>query len=235
MVKNVDEAKAAHKVGFEMLATGSPGVYLNPDNHPEFEEIIEIRKTAPNAFMHWGAADTLYSGLIEATRVAFKALEYGIDMFYCHNNFELIRGLYKEGIPGLGHVGLVPSRRTWTGGFKAVGKNSNEAMMIYDQCLKIQDAGGVAIEMECVPYKVAEAITKKVEPTVVSMGSGPGVMQNSYLVVIFSVLLKDIFHDMQKFIETFKKNIKNFKEKEKMHFKNFITMSKMEHFQRKKI
>ena len=33
---------------------------------------------------------------------------------------------------------------------------------------------GVAIEMECVPYKVAEAITKKVEPTVVSMGSGPG-------------------------------------------------------------
>ena len=29
-----------------------------------------------------------------------------------------------------------------------------------------------------VPYKVAEAITKKVEPTVVSMGSGPGVMQN---------------------------------------------------------
>ncbi len=174
LVKNVDEAKAAHKVGFEMLATGSPGVYLNPDNHPEFEEIIEIRKTAPDAFMLWGAADTLYSGLIEATRVAFKALEYGIDMFYCHNNFELIRGLYKEGIPGLGHVGLVPSRRTWTGGFKAVGKNSNEAMMIYDQCLKIQDAGGVAIEMECVPYKVAEAITKKVEPTVVSMGSGPG-------------------------------------------------------------
>ena len=45
LVKNVDEAKAAHKVGFEMLATGSPGVYLNPDNHPGFEEIIEIRKT----------------------------------------------------------------------------------------------------------------------------------------------------------------------------------------------
>ena len=47
-------------------------------------------------------------------------------------------------------------------------------MMIYDQCLKIQDAGGVAIEMECVPYKIAEAISKKVTPTVMSMGSGSG-------------------------------------------------------------
>ena len=174
LVKNVEEANAANKVGFEMLATGSPGLYQNPDNHPEFDEIIKIRNAAPNAFMHWGAADTLYSGIIEATRVAFKALEHGIDMFYCHNNFDLIKGLYKQGIPGLGHVGLVPSRRTWTGGFKAVGKNAKEAINIYEQCLKIQDAGGVAIEMECVPFKVAEAITKKVEPIVVSMGSGPG-------------------------------------------------------------
>ena len=93
---------------------------------------------------------------------------------------------------------------------------------------------GVAIEMECVPYKVAEAITKKVEPTVVSMGSGPGCDAEFLFGCDILGLLRDIFHDMQKFIETFKKNIKNFKEKEKMHFKNFITMSKMEHFQRKK-
>tara|TARA_B100000965_G_scaffold342182_1_gene311284 strand:+ start:68 stop:898 length:831 start_codon:yes stop_codon:yes gene_type:complete len=174
LAKNVEEAKAAHKVGFELLATGSPGLYKNPDNHPHFEEIIKIRDACPYSFMHWGAADTLYSGLHEATKIAFMALEHGIDMFYCHNNFDLIKDLYKQGIPGLGHVGLVPSRRTWTGGFRAVGKNSTEAMMIYEQCLRIQDAGGVAIEMECVPYKIAEAITKKVEPTVVSMGSGPG-------------------------------------------------------------
>ena len=45
---------------------------------------------------------------------------------------------------------------------------------MYDQCLKIQDAGGVAIEMECVPHKIAEAISKKVDPIVMSMGSGPG-------------------------------------------------------------
>ena len=95
-------------------------------------------------------------------------------MLYCHNRFDMIHELYKEGIPCLGHVGLAPSRRTWTGGFVAVGKTAEDAMMVYDQCLRIQDAGGVAIEMECVPYKVAEAITKKVKPIVMSMGSGSG-------------------------------------------------------------
>ena len=63
---------------------------------------------------------------------------------------------------------------TWEGVVVAVGKTADEAMLVYDQCLKIQDAGGVAIEMECVPYKIAEAISKKVDPIVMSMGSGPG-------------------------------------------------------------
>jgi len=35
-----------------MIATGSPGLYKNPDNHPEFNEIIKIREAAPNSFMH---------------------------------------------------------------------------------------------------------------------------------------------------------------------------------------
>jgi len=68
----------------------------------------------------------------------------------------------------------VPPKRTWTGGFVAVGKTADEAMWVYDQCLKIQEAGGVAIEMECVPYKIAAAISKKVDPIVMSMGSGSG-------------------------------------------------------------
>ena len=156
------------------MATGAPGKYLNPDNHPSFEEVVTIRNAAPGAFMHYGAGDTLYADLREACSLAFKVLEYGFDMFYCHNRIEIIKGLYKEGVPCLGHVGLVPSRRTWTGGYVAVGKTAKEAIQVYEQCLKIQDAGAVAIEMECVPYKVAEAISKKVKPIVISMGSGPG-------------------------------------------------------------
>ena len=174
LAKNVEEALAIEKVGIEMMATGAPGKYTNPDNQPSFDELIKIREAAPSAFMHCGAPDTLFPTTDDAKRLGFKFLEHGIDMLYCHNRFEMINDLYKEGIPCLGHVGLAPSRRTWTGGYVAVGKTAEDAMMVYDHCLQIQDAGGVAIEMECVPYKVAEAISKKVKPIVMSMGSGPG-------------------------------------------------------------
>jgi len=174
LIKNEEEAHAADKVGFEMLATGLAGKYKNDDDHPNFDQLIHMREAAPTAFMHCGAPDSFIPTNDEAKKFAFKILEHGFDMLYCNNRFDLIKDLYKEGIPCLGHVGLVPPKRTWTGGFVAVGKTAKEAMWVYEQCLKIQDSGGVAIEMECVPYKIAEAISKKVKPTVMSMGSGPG-------------------------------------------------------------
>ena len=171
LVKNKEEALAADKVGIEMVGTGAAGKYTNPHDHANFDEVLQIRKLAPNAFMHYGAPDTLWPTLDKAKKLAFKMLEYDFDMFYCHR-IEILKQLYKEGIPCLGHVGLIPQRTTWTGGFKAVGKTSSEAMKVYEDCLKFQDAGAVAIEMECVPHQVASAISKKIDTTVLSLGSG---------------------------------------------------------------
>tara|TARA_B110000116_G_scaffold174702_1_gene151145 strand:- start:2676 stop:3515 length:840 start_codon:yes stop_codon:yes gene_type:complete len=173
-VKNAEEAMAAEKVGIEMIGTGSPGKYKNPDNHQNFDELIKIREAAPSAFMHYGASDTLYSNSYEACKLALKVLEFGFDMFYCHRSIDIIKSLSKEGIPVLGHVGLIPGRTTWTGGYKAVGKTAKEAAILYDKCLELEDAGVVAIEMECVPHKVASAISERIKPTVLSLGSGSG-------------------------------------------------------------
>ena len=162
LVKNKEEALAADQVGIEMVGTGAAGKFTNPHDHASFEEVLSIRKAAPNAFMHYGAPDTLWPTLDKAKKLAFKMLEYDFDMFYCHR-IEILKSLYKEGIPCLGHVGLIPQRTTWTGGFKAVGKNSDEAMKVYEDCLRFQDAGAVAIEMECVPHEVASAISKKID------------------------------------------------------------------------
>ena len=174
LVKNTEEALASQKAGIEMLGTGAAGKYTNPHDHPSFDEVIKIRKAAPNAFMHYGAPDSLYPNLDKAKELAFKILEYDFDMFYCHRSTDIVRSLYKEGVPCLGHVGLIPGRTTWTGGYKAVGKTSEEALIIYDKCLKLQDSGAVAIEMECVPHEIASAISKRIEPTVLSLGSGSG-------------------------------------------------------------
>ena len=156
-----------------MIGTGAAGKYTNTHDHASFEEVLKIRKSAPNAFMHYGAPDTLWPTLDEAKKLAFKMLEYDFDMFYCHR-IEILKSLFKEGVPCLGHVGLIPQRTTWTGGYKAVGKTAREAIKVYEDCLRFQDAGAVAIEMECVPHKIAAAISKKIDTTILSLGSGPG-------------------------------------------------------------
>ena len=42
LIKNIEEALAADKVGFEMLATGLAGEYKNDDHHPQFDELVNI-------------------------------------------------------------------------------------------------------------------------------------------------------------------------------------------------
>ena len=93
LVKNKEEALAADKVGIEMVGTGAAGKYTNTHDHASFEEVLEIRKSAPNAFMHYGAPDTLWPTLDEAKKLAFKMLEYDFDMFYCHR-IEILKSFH---------------------------------------------------------------------------------------------------------------------------------------------
>jgi 3-methyl-2-oxobutanoate hydroxymethyltransferase len=82
--------------------------------------------------------------------------------------------LAKEFIPVVGHVGLVPSRATWTGGFKAVGKTASEALQLFKQIKSYEDAGAIAVEIEVVPVEVATELSKRTSLLVWSMGAGAG-------------------------------------------------------------
>ena len=78
----------------------------------------------------------------------------------------------KEHIPINSHVGLVPGKQTWIGGYRAMGKTSAEAIDLLEKSLSLQDAGVIGIELEVVPTKVAKIITEKVNIITISMGSG---------------------------------------------------------------
>ena len=82
--------------------------------------------------------------------------------------------LAKEFLPVVGHVGLVPSRATWTGGFKAVGKTAVEALELFKQIKSYEDAGAIAVELEVVPVEVATELSKRTSLLVWSMGAGAG-------------------------------------------------------------
>jgi 3-methyl-2-oxobutanoate hydroxymethyltransferase len=74
----------------------------------------------------------------------------------------------------VGHVGLIPARATWTGGFKAVGKTAAEAMQVYQHAKALEAAGAVAAEIEVVPARVASEISKRTSLFLMSMGAGSG-------------------------------------------------------------
>ena len=59
-------------------------------------------------------------------------------------------------------------------GFRCIGKRAEDAIKAYRDALALQDLGVVWIEIECMPYKVAKEITKRLKIPTIGIGSGPG-------------------------------------------------------------
>ena len=78
------------------------------------------------------------------------------------------------GVPVICHVGLVPPKATWTGGFKAVGKTLEQAKMIWTQVQEFENVGSFAGEIEVVAAGLATEITKRTSMLTISRGSGGG-------------------------------------------------------------
>ena len=174
-VTNALEAYAAEKAGIdiqivsfkkETLRTGVPTNKWFRDAH-----IKDIRKAAPNTFMIFGLGQL--SSIDKAIDAALIARDNGADAVYCGNSPKYIEALRKEGLPSVSHIGLIPYKSTWTGGFKAVGKDADSAFRVYQDAIAYDNAGAIGLEVECVPDRVAELITKKVNLLTLSMGSGP--------------------------------------------------------------
>jgi 3-methyl-2-oxobutanoate hydroxymethyltransferase len=111
----------------------------------------------------------------EAMKLSHKYLDIGADVVYGGNwSYKWIRALRDEFVPINSHVGLVPGIATWIGGFKAQGKTADSAIRVLQNTLELQEAGAIGVELEVVPTKVAEVITKKVDIMTLSMGSGSG-------------------------------------------------------------
>ncbi|MGB4881152.1 MAG: 3-methyl-2-oxobutanoate hydroxymethyltransferase [Thiolinea sp.] len=161
-VDTVEEAAAANKAGIDMLSI------IDPVWTPE------MREAAGNCFVQVGL---LYGKLCtyeDYLRAAHRVMQLGGDCCYCAASLDTIHKLSNEGIPIVGHAGLIPSKATWTGGFKAVGKTADSAMLVYNQVKDLEAAGAIAAELEVVPDRVAAEISKRTKMLMLSMGASSG-------------------------------------------------------------
>lgn len=161
-VDTIEEAEAAAEAGIDMLSIIDP-VWTH-----------EMRAAAGDCFVQVGL---LYGELCtyeDYLRAAHRVMRMGGDCVYCAASLDTIEKLAAEGIPVVSHVGLIPSKRTWTGGFKAVGKTADSAMSVFEHVKALENAGAFAAELEVVPARVAAEISKRTKMLMLSMGAGPG-------------------------------------------------------------
>lgn len=160
-VDTPEEAAAAAAAGIDMLSI------IDPVWTPE------MREAAGDCFVQVGL---LYGQLVtqeDYLRAAHRVMQIGGDCVYCASSFGTIKALADDGIPVVSHVGLIPSKATWTGGFKAVGKTAQSAMQVYEHVKALEEIGVFGVELEVVPDRVALEISKRTNLVLLGMGAGP--------------------------------------------------------------
>ena len=166
-VDSLDEATAAAEAGVDIV-TVQDTLFASPQGSA-------IRDAATDAFMvigiEYGQSAVTTDDYL---RAGFDALNRGGDAVWSAASLETIARMRAEGIPVVGHVGLIPPRRTWTGGFKAVGKTAVSALDVWAATKALEEAGAFAAEIEVVPAAVASAISQRTSLVMISMGSGSG-------------------------------------------------------------
>lgn len=86
---------------------------------------------------------------------------------------ETMSHIVKAGIPVMGHLGLTPQSISALGGFKAQGRNVDNALKIIDDARCLEEAGAFSILLEAIPPEVAKIITERARIPIISIGAGP--------------------------------------------------------------
>lgn len=164
-VKSPEEAAAAEAAGIDLLSCSfdSPAAQLR---------LPLLVAAAPTRFIS-GATPHGLPSAEAAIRVGFQALELGASSVYCSASPQIIEAMANEGIPVVGHLGMVPRHATWTN-YRALGKTPAEAKDLYDKMKRLENAGAYAAELELVPEKLATYLCRHTRLLLMSLGSGRG-------------------------------------------------------------
>ena len=164
-VKSPEEARAAEAAGVDLMSCS----YDSPEAQTRLPKLVEA---APNSFLSCATPHGMAS-TEEAIRISFQALEAGASSVYCSGSPFLIEAMAEEGIPVVGHLGLVPRHVTWTG-YRAIGKKADEAKRLFLRMKELEEAGAYAAELEVVPHPLADFLSQNTSMLLMSLGSGTG-------------------------------------------------------------
>ena len=85
---------------------------------------------------------------------------------------QLAARLAANGIPVMGHIGLTPQSVHAMGGYKVQGKAAEDARLLLDDALALEEANVFSIVLEGIPAALAARITGALEIPTIGIGAG---------------------------------------------------------------
>lgn len=144
----------------------SPVLSMSPDTPGAPILIVDM----PFGSFH----DSVEQGVQTAVRLLKEGGADGVKLEGGKEILPLVRRLTQFGIPVMGHLGLQPQRVASTAGYRLQGRTADEASLILEEALALQEAGAFSIVLECIPNKVGEIVSQQLDRTVtIGIGAGP--------------------------------------------------------------
>ncbi|MEH6941583.1 3-methyl-2-oxobutanoate hydroxymethyltransferase [Bacillus sp. JJ722] len=111
-----------------------------------------------------------------------------------------ISALTKAGVPVVAHLGLTPQSVGVLGGYKVQGKDAEAAEKLIQDAKKCEEAGAIALVLECVPYQVGKMITEALTIPTIGIGAGN---ETDGQVLVYHDVVKYGVNRLPKFVKAY--------------------------------
>lgn len=117
---------------------------------------------------HVSLSETMHN----ARRIVQESGAHAVKVEGADEVVSIIHFLTNAGIPVVSHLGLTPQSVGILGGYKVQGKDAESAKKLLEDAKKCEEAGAMAIVLECVPMQLAELVSQQLEIPTIGIGAG---------------------------------------------------------------
>lgn len=138
-----------------------------------------VRRGAPNTFIVTDMPFMSYHASLSETMInARNIMQEGganaVKVEGAGDVLEVISKLTQAGVPVVAHLGLTPQSVGVLGGYKVQGKDVKSAQKLIMDAKKVEEAGALALVLECVPMQLGEHISALLSIPTIGIGAGNG-------------------------------------------------------------
>lgn len=116
-----------------------------------------------------------YASPAQALENATRVLQAGAHMVKIEGGrwlTETVSMLSERGVPVCAHIGLTPQSVHKLGGFRVQGRSDEQAKILLEDAIALEQAGADAIVLECVPARLGRQISEQLSIPTIGIGAG---------------------------------------------------------------